>query len=236
MIQVLDKGFVSHIDHMGSDRRIAEAAWVSTAAAEGRPDTDVARLLGYLARENHWTPFGHAVVTLHLHWPLFVARQGMRSTVGMVWNEESRRYIDTPPAFYHPTKWRSVPAKSIKQGSGPALPLNLQTAADAVVRGVEGDQMVAYNRLIDLGVAKEQARIVLPQSMYTQCYLTASLAALARFCKLRADHHAQWEIQQYAHAISTIVSPLFPVAWRCLMGQVQEITRNGTEAEGDASE
>lgn len=164
------------------------------------------------------TPFGHPQITLHFKWPIFVARQAMRSNIGICWNEVSRRYVDDTPEFYCPPVWRKRPEGSIKQGSG-------ESVVDSVANGIYDDAVLAaedvYRMLIDKGYAPELARAVLPQSTYTECWGTFSLAALARFYKLRADSHAQYEIQMYANAISELVSPLFPVSWNALAGEVE---------------
>lgn len=215
-VHVLDKGFVNVIQHMGDDRTVARAAWVSTDAGKGRSDADVARLIRYLARENHWTPFGHVMVTLHIRWPLFVARQAMRSNIGIVWNEESRRYVSSEPLFYRPATWRQKPPRSIKQGSGGPVPPATRKRAESIQRLVEARAVGAYRLMLAANVAPEMARMLLPVNMYTECWMTASVAALARFCRLRADGHAQWEIQEYARAIDTAVRPLYPVSWQAL--------------------
>lgn len=249
--QVLDKGFVRLVDHMGSDLTVVNAARVSFAKESTEFTEKDAGLIRYLARgcttkefdalvesleDNgdreaikealwqfrdtplHFTAFGHAQVTLHFKWPIFVARQAMRSNIGICWNEVSRRYVDDTPEFYCPPVWRKRPEGSIKQGSG-------ESVVDSVANGIYDDAVLAaedvYRMLLDKGYAPELARAVLPQSTYTECWGTFSLAALARFYKLRADSHAQYEIQMYANAISEIVSPLFPVSWNALAGEVK---------------
>jgi thymidylate synthase (FAD) len=193
-----------------------------------------AKLIRYLAKHEHWTPFGHPQITLHFKWPIFVARQAMRSNIGICWNEVSRRYVDDTPEFYEPKVWRGRPEGSIKQGSGEEVLAYLEDfygkAPSMTQPGVTvlDSRIGEYQRYVDLLSAlvtnclrkerccPEMARMVLPQSMYTEAWGTFSLAALARFYKLRADSHAQKEIQEFANAIDSLVRPLFPVSWAAL--------------------
>jgi len=231
MVTVLDKGFVTLEGHMGSDLTVVNAARVSFAKRSayheecaGLDQIDRflkegdAKLINYLAEHDHWSPFGHPQVTLHMKMPIFVARQFMRSNVGIVYNEVSRRYVDTPPEFYFPDKWRSRPEKSIKQGSGDPLTPAEQIDAHTMY-GVLREVVGAYDTLLKIGVAPEMARMVLPLSTYTEMWATMSLAAAARVCRLREHEHAQWEIQEYARAISSLIEPLFPVSWKALTAE-----------------
>ena len=182
------------------------------------------KLIEYLAKHNHWTPFGHPHITLHVKVPIFVARQLMRSNVGIVYNEVSRRYVDDKPEFWWPRgDWRKR-AENVKQGSsdetveevyfsniGEALDIT-DVATTAVDECVE-----VYEELLKADIAPELARIVLPQNMYTEFYMTGSLAAFARVCKLRLDPHAQKEIRDVASQISDTIEPMFPVSWKALM-------------------
>jgi len=222
-IDVLDKGFVRLVDHMGSDLTVVNAARVSFAK-ESQWDTDGdhapfvlssrdTKLIHYLAKHEHWTPFGHPQITLHFKWPIFVARQAMRSNIGICWNEVSRRYVDDLPEFYCPAEWRKRPEGGIKQGSG-------ESVVDSMANTIYDDLMLGcediYNTLLEKGYAPEMTRMVLPQSVYTECWGTFSLAALSRFFNLRSDSHAQKEIQDYAQAIAQLVKPLYPVSWDAL--------------------
>jgi len=214
-----------YIDHMGDDLRVVNAARVSfdkqSDWAIGFPegydpelsDNDT-RLIAYLARHNHWTPFSHPQITVRETVPIFVARQRFKHMVGFTYNEVSRRYVDDDPEFYQPL-WR-LKAKDKKQGS--AGPLNEADARHAyfLLNEVEVVCESNYRELLDMGVAPEQARMVLPQSMYTSYYVTGSLAAWARAYKQRSDPHSQVEIQELAKQWNTIMSPLFPVSWNAL--------------------
>lgn len=218
---------VQYIDHLGDDLRVVNAARVSfnkEAAEFGEKD---GKLLRYLAKHNHWTPFSHPMITLRENVPIFVARQRFKHIVGFTYNEVSRRYVDDAPEFYHPKGWRSRPEGSVKQGSGEALVDNLlrddgyqagvySQSCDDAYQEVICTSICLYNDLLSANVAPEMARMVLPQSMMTSYYVTGSLAAFARAYKQRIDDHAQKEIQDLAKHWDEIIRPLFPQAWEAL--------------------
>ena len=182
-------------------------------------DKDI-KLINYLAKHNHWTPFAHTSVTLHIRAPIFVARQAGKHQVGLVWNEVSRRYVDAEPEFWFPKEWRGRPV-NIKQGSdGVVDSINFHHANPERAVGYALD---SYNAMLAAGVAPEMARMVLPQNMMTEWIWTGSLAAFARVCKLRLDPHSQKEIQELAGAIAAIVGPLYPISWDALMKDTGEI-------------
>jgi len=176
------------------------------------PDT---KLISYLAKHSHWTPFGHPQITFRIKAPIFVARQLGKHQVGMVWNEVSRRYVDSEPEFFEPESWRKR-ADNVKQGSSDERVESHLNLSMAVMMRQEDDYRL-YAEMIHNGVCPEQARMVLPQSMMTEWYWTGSLAAWARVCKLRLDPHSQRETQEIAQMISDEVSKLFPVSWVTLM-------------------
>jgi thymidylate synthase (FAD) len=171
------------------------------------------KLINYLARHNHFTPFTHSVITLRETVPIFVARQRFKHTVGFSYNEVSRRYVDEPPQFYTPDKWRKR-AENKKQGSSDEEVKEGQV--DLEYNVTLNICLNTYNHLLKSGVAPEQARMVLPQSMYTSYYCTGSLAAFARAYNLRSQPDAQAEIRELADQWNEIISPLFPEAWRAL--------------------
>jgi len=174
------------------------------------------RLLRYLARHGHWTPFAHPQVQLRIKMPIFVARQWYKHQIGFSRNEVSRRYVDDPPEFYVPTKWRKR-AENVKQGSADEeIPGSKHYSR--MVKRLYKDAAYRYEYMIANGIAPEMARMVLPQAMYTEFVETGSLAAYARLCKQRMDEHAQWEIRQYANAVDSIMQALFPYAWAAVMG------------------
>ncbi|MFV1943518.1 FAD-dependent thymidylate synthase [Pseudomonas luteola] len=174
------------------------------------------KLINYLALHNHWTPFSHPQITLRETVPIFVARQRFKHMVGFTYNEVSRRYVDDTPEFYVPKVWRSKPDGSIKQGSGGIHPESLHY--EGMYQIYLGMAQKLYEDMIEDGVAPEQARMVLPQSMLTSYYVTGSLAAFARAYKQRAESHSQVEIQGLAHQWTEIIAPLFPVSWAALTG------------------
>lgn len=201
---------VKYIDHMGTDLSVVNAARVSfNKKAEIFTEKD-SRLIKYLAKHNHWTPFGHTSVTLHVKAPIFIARQLGKHQVGLVWNEVSRRYVDDEPEFFEPDVWRKRPEGSVKQGSS-------EEAVGGVVLSDYYDTVEClYAELLHLGVCPEQARMVLPQSMMTEWYWTGSIAAFARVYQQRIDAHAQKEVQEIAKQIDSEISPLFPFSWQAL--------------------
>lgn len=173
------------------------------------------KLITYLAKHNHWTPFSHPQITLRETVPIFVARQRFKHMVGFTYNEVSRRYVDDEPAFYVPDSWRSRPDGSVKQGSGgdKECQRKYELAYEAALSSARG----LYNWMLGSGVAPEQARMVLPQSMMTSYYVTGSLAAFARMVKQRKDLHAQKEIQDLVEQVDKIIRPLYPESWRALV-------------------
>ena len=171
------------------------------------------KLINYLAKHNHFTPFTHSVITLRETVPIFVARQRQKSTVGFSYNEVSRRYVDDPPQFYTPDKWRKR-AENKKQGSSDEEVKEGQV--DLEYNVTLNICLNTYNHLLKSGVAPEQARMVLPQSTYTSYYVTGSLAAFTRAYNLRSQPDAQAEIRELAEQWNKIISPLFPEAWRAL--------------------
>lgn len=205
---------VELIDHMGDDLRVVNAARVSfNKTATVLVDKDEG-LIRYLAKNDHWTPFAHPQITLREEVPFFVARQRFKHQIGFVYNEVSRRYVDEEPGYFWPESWRQRPEGSVKQGSGDDHPdqVMLNTVYEHFLTTVEA----AYAGLLDVGVAPEQARMVLPQSTYTSYYVTGSLAAFARAYLQRIDKHAQYEIQLLAREWDKIMRRLYPVAWRHL--------------------
>lgn len=213
------------IDHMGSDLTVVNAARVSfdkesdwhydgpmTGSVELKNSDK--RLISYLARHKHFTPFTHAMITLRETVPLFVARQRMKHMVGFTYNEVSRRYVDTAPEYYMPDVWRMKPEGSIKQGSA-GVHRNSEMWTDVIAETYRS-LMKTYNSMINDGVAAEQARMILPQAMMTSYYVTGSLAAFARAYKLRIAEDSQKEIQMLAKQWNEIIRPLYPTAWAAL--------------------
>jgi len=201
------------VDHMGSDLTIVNAARVSFAKESEQMDDKDERLIHYLAEHGHWSPFAHAFMQFRIKAPLFVARQLVKHQVGLSWNEVSRRYVDDPPEFYNPKVWRGKP-KNSKQGSDGEV--EDQNSAKLILEQTNLLAYKNYNTMIAAGVAPEQARMILPQTMMTEWYWSGSLQAFARVCKQRLDDHTQEETQVIAGLIQERAAALFPVSWDAL--------------------
>ena len=214
---------VELIDYMGSDLSVVNAArvsfakkseleWVekknsSTLYEQTLKEKDK-KLINYLAKHDHWSPFGHASLQFHIKAPIFVARQLVKHQVGLVWNEVSRRYVDDEPEFYVPKKWR-LKAEDKKQGS-----------SDETIEYQLGSTMEflkqTYNNMLKANIAPELARMILPQNLYTEWYWSGTLIAFARICNLRCKPDTQFETQQIANMIDSISKEKFPVSWEAL--------------------
>lgn len=207
------------IDHLGSDLTVVNSARVSfnkesTFSENGDLPAQDHRLVAYLAKHHHFTPFTHPQITLRETVPVFLARQRFKHVVGFTYNEVSRRYVDAPPEFYVPPEWRNRPEGSVKQGSGAVH--KDSTVFSSIYSEYLKNAQATYENMIACGVAPEQARMVLPQSMLTSYYVTGSLAAFARAYMQRKDSHAQEEIQKLASEWGKIIAPLYPVSWAAL--------------------
>lgn len=211
---------VNLIDHMGSDLNVVNAARVSFGKAKDALDDADEKLIGYLARHEHWSPFAHTSVQFRVTAPIFVARQLAKHQVGAAWNEESRRYIDDAPIVYGPDTWRGR-ADNVKQGSGEALSLGDAYLCDRAYNTARGIATETYYTLLERGVAPEQARMILPQATMTTWIWTGSLLFFARVCKLRLDDHAQAETREIARQIADWCNTLFPASWAALMEKTQ---------------
>ena len=230
-VRVLDQGYVQLVDVMGSDLTVVNAARVSFSNHKDEFDKKDEKLIKYLADHNHWTPFAHPQITLRIKAPISIRTQFFKHKQGFVENEVSRRYVDSPPEFYFP-EFRKRPTGGMKQGSDGVLECRdgggetsggfathpLYESYKATIKSA----LRTYDDLISSNVAPEQARFVLPQAMYTEWYWTGSLAAYARFYRQRIDEHAQWEVQQYAEAVSKIIENFFPVSWEKLSGNINK--------------
>ena len=201
---------------MGSDLSCVNAArvsfgrksdWEFPALREGLSDRD-AKLIRYLAKHKHISPFGHAFASFHVKAPIFVARQLVKHEY-LRWNEISRRYVDTDIEFYEPDVWRGRSADK-KQGSEGIVDVGNFTVA------ANWDALYVYEELLEYGVAPEQARMLLPQSLMTEWYWSGSLDAFAKMCKLRCKQDTQYESRVVADQISEKMAKLFPVSWKAL--------------------
>ena len=205
---------VELIDYMGTDLTICNAARVSFhKEASQYSEEQNNKLINYLAKHDHWTPFAHAFASFRIKAPIFVARQLVKHQVGLAWNEVSRRYVDDEPEFYFPDVWRGKP-ENVKQGSDgiitdPSITFDVKDIVEGCLN--------TYIALIKDGVAPEQSRMVLPQNTMTEWIWSGSLAAFARVCKLRMDSHAQQETQEVAKMIYNQLMPIYPVAFKALL-------------------
>jgi len=209
---------VTYLNHMGTDLSVVNAARVSFGKRthEWRIGKDD-RLLAFLARHKHELPFAHPHVSLHFKAPIFVARQLAKHQVGFVWSEISRRYVKGDPELYWPHKWRKA-AADVKQGSSDEEftdPFGITNRALTTARALVWD----YRRLTQEGLCAEQARMILPQNMYTEWHWTGSLLGWSRVWNLRVKPDAQAETREVVEKIGPIISKLYPFSWRALTGQ-----------------
>jgi len=220
------KQTVHLVDSMGSDLSVVNAARVSFAK-ESDWDYDIKhdgrcnerltekdqKLISYLATHGHWSPFAHTSLTFRISAPIFVARQLVKHQVGGVWNEVSRRYVDDEPSFFFPEVWRGKPVNA-KQGSTGTvdkiwwIPEDSWYSVDQGVREITQYTLRRYMRMIEEGVAPEQARMILPQNTMTEWWWTGSLMFFARVCKQRLDPHAQQETREVAQMIADAIPPV----------------------------
>lgn len=201
------------IDHMGSDLRVVQAARVSYAGdtETWRGEKD-AKLIRYLIQHGHWSPFEHCTMTVLVKCPLFIRSQWHRHR-SWAFNEISRRYTSEEIEFYIP-RMLHLQAERNRQASDGRLDPDEYEIATTTLRVMNELTERAYWSLLRQGVAREQARMVLPQSLYTRFYATASLRSLLHFIQVRDHDGAQWEMVQYARALGEIVAEQFPVSWQ----------------------
>ena len=213
----------TYIDHMGSDLSVVNAARVSFGKKSdwmprvhnGEPKVlqfKDDKLIKYLAKHKHISPFGHAFATFHVKAPVFVARQLVKHKF-LRWNEISRRYVDYDPDFYVPDVWRGR-SEDKKQGSdGEAKSQYFPTVYS---KEIADKALTDYRKMLMQGVTPEQARMILPQSMMTEWYWSGSLDAFADMCHLRCKSDTQLETQIVANHIDDKMQELFPVSWEAL--------------------
>ena len=210
---------VTYVNHIGDDLSVVNAARVSFGKKSDwmmRVHNGEAKvlqhkddkLIKYLAREKHKSPFNHAFATFHVKAPVFVARQLVKHEY-MPWNEISRRYVDSEPEFYVPDVWRGR-AQDKKQGSAGVVKTN------ANIEYHNNVMLQLYNQQLDEGVSPEQARMHLPQSMMTEWYWSGTLYAFAKMCGLRLKEDTQAETRIVAEKIEDVMMKLYPVSWEAL--------------------
>ena len=212
-IKVLDHGFVRLVDYMGSDARIVQTARVSYGEGTKTLRED-AGLIDYLLRHEHTSPFEHVIFEFHAKMPIFVARQWIRHRTARL-NEISGRYSVIKDEFYVPDS-SSINFQNKDNKQGRAVDDVPDSLKDKVISILSKDQEAVYKNyeeMIDDDIARELARINLPLSTYTEWYWQMDLKNMFHFLKLRMDHHAQWEIQEYGRAMAKIVKAVCPLAY-----------------------
>lgn len=204
-------------DVFGNDLKVANAARVSFGKQSHEFTDKDEKLISYLAKHKHMSPFRQCAVTFRIKMPIFVMRQFVRHRIGVEINEISGRYAELPKDMYVPVEWR-LQSTDNKQGSSGVIE-DFDLAAELHQQYMDTLDVCwdMYQRLLSNGVAKEQARVVLPVATYTEIMVTMSLEAIAHFCKLREDGHAQFEIREIAHAMRDRTMKLFPVSFNALM-------------------
>jgi thymidylate synthase (FAD) len=204
------------LDVFGNDLTVVNAARVSFAKESAEFTEQDGKLIKYLAKHNHVSPFFHPQLRFRFKMPIFVAREWYRHQIGFARNEVSRRYVDTTPECWIPSpdQIRERDPK-LKQGSKENQVDNADMIHEMMKTHTEVNVML-YEDLLSKGVAPEIARCILPQSMITEFIETGSLAAYARLYKLRTDPTAQREIRRYAEMIGELIEPLFPISWKAL--------------------
>ena len=219
IFEVLDKGKIHLINTMGGDLSVVAAARVSnglTYEEASKGEEKDQKLINYLVKNRHGTPFEHSTFQFFIKAPLFVVREWQRHRMAS-YNEVSGRYVEFEPEFYIPTKWR-IPGDTNKQGSKvPTLdeqPQQWHVNRYQDTLRLFNEAYVTYTSMLKMGVAKEMARMVLPLGTYTQFYWTVNARSLMNFLSLRAAPDAQWEIQQYAYSIERMFCTSMPLTYR----------------------
>jgi thymidylate synthase (FAD) len=211
----------TYIDHMGSDLSVVNAARVSFGKKSKLVCTNLVlgtydmskedkKLIKYLAKHKHTSPFGHAFASFHVKAPIFVARQLVKHKF-LRWNEISRRYVSDNIEFYEPDVWRGQAANKKQGSAGEVEGINIRTTQRLV--------SMLYDHLLEQNVCEEQSRMVLPQNTMTEWYWSGSLDAFADMCKLRCKDDTQYETRIVADKINEMMKPLFPVAWEALLNE-----------------
>lgn len=210
-------GFVELLETFGDDLTVVNAARVSFAKESVELKPGDSKLIQYLAKHEHNSPFFHPQIRFRLKMPIFVAREWFRHTIGFARNEVSRRYVDSDVECYMPSAEmiRERDANK-KQGSKSTAVENSEYVKEYITDATNA-AVDTYNKLLSENVAPEVARMILPQSMYTEFIETGSLFAYARLCKLRLGPDAQYEIRLYAQVLSSLLEKAFPVSWAALM-------------------
>ena len=212
-------GYLEVLDVFGDDLTVVNAARVSFAKESVEMKEGDQKLVNYLAKHQHTSPFFHPQIRLRIKMPIFVAREWYRHTVGFARNEVSRRYVDTDVECYVPDLNMIRERDANKKQGSKTTPVDNAEYVREYINDATHTAVDTYYKLLSENVAPEVARLILPQSMYTEFIETASLYAYARLCKLRLGTDAQLEIRLYAKALSEHLQKAFPVSWKALMGE-----------------
>lgn len=220
---------VELLETFGDDLTVVNAARVSLAKESHELTTGDEKLIQYLVKHHHESPFFHPQARFRIKIPIFLAREWFRHTVGFSRNEVSRRYVDSEPQFFLPEELRGrAPTK--KQGSdevNPFDPLESNYCRETIIQAMDA-AYTAYRACLNHGLAPEQARMILPQNMMTEFIETGSLAGYARLCRLRISPDAQKEIREVAQLISHEMEKAFPVSWKALKFEFETTTPNAS--------
>jgi thymidylate synthase (FAD) len=219
---------VELIDNMGSDLSVVNAArvsfdkgsdwnyWNDDGKVKKYMKPKDVKLIEYLAKNKHWSPFSHPQIQFRIKAPIFVARQLGKHQVGLAWNEISRRYVDTTPEFFFPEVWRKYSEDKKQGSSNEIIDINPKNQMVDPYESSVKTALWTYNYLLEKGVCPEQARMVLPQAAYTQWFWTGSLYAFSRICNLRMAKDSQEETREIAKGIDKHCKKLYPVSWEAL--------------------
>ena len=231
IIRILDRGELELIDMLGDDLTVVNSARVSFGKRKDKLDESDIKLIRYLAKNKHYSPFRHVLLQFRVKAPEFVTRQWYKHVVGAettsshiikdhAWNELSFRYVKAENCFF-PDYWSKQSANN-KQGSDRMIE-EQGKAFEIYTKSVE-TAFESYQKLIDLGVSKEQARVLLPMSLYTEFYWSASFQSIMNFIELRDESHAQYEIREYAKSMKSIMLEKLPISTRVWFDNDIEIT------------
>ena len=210
-IEVLDKGFIEYENHLGEDSTIVNSARISFNKKTDKMGLKDEQLIQYLWEHGHYSTLRHCYVSFRIKAPVFVFRQWFKHRIGSEFNEVSLRYTETDGDYYIPETFRRQ-SKDNKQASFGELEADISDIAREIYIESSDQSLEAYRELLELGVPREQARSVLPFSLYTEVYWTGSLQALFHFINLRDHSHAQWEIREYAKALREILEEIYPIS------------------------
>ncbi len=226
-MKVLDKGFVTLVDYMGGDLTTVNSAKVSFGRRSKEIGAKEQKLINYLGENKHYSPFRHCQLQFHIKMPEFVARQHYKHQVGCAYTSSEQSFIDTPfneisgryveldeAEFYFPEIWRQQSENNKQASEGE---IQLGESASKAYNECLNECVSTYKYLRSIGVAREQARMVLPLSFYTEFYWTCSLQAAVNYIKLRDHEGAQWETREYAKAIQALVEQVAPISLKALL-------------------